>query len=289
MDISFSRAIRYLDDQFGCPYRISLEFPTGLIPVATGRISPPPPGDDLMRTVVGNAVHAAIEAFITQWKGDPTTTPDLQDLRRTAQLYIERSWDPDYTARMISDRGNFDIKEWPSIKSRHFSQANKMMLAFVKQWVASGFQTMQCVALEEMWQEAPPPPLLNPHLRLYGAVDFCAYDSIDDVYYLVDWKSGHKPKAHFDESQLMCYAYLLHVTKNIDYSKMRCQYISMKDGEQSLYTPNEQNQQGFSEWLSYIPYYVNEPDEARDGASPSYDNCKNCRHRTGCTEASASD
>lgn len=242
-------------------------------------------GDDLMRTVVGNAVHAAIEIFIAEWKCDPKSTPDLQDLRGAAQSYIENSWDPDYKARMISDRGNFDINDWQSIKSRHFSQANKMMLAFVKQWVAGGFQDMHCIALEEMWQEDPPPPLLNPHIRLYGTIDFCAYDSINDVYYIVDWKSGHKPKSHFDESQLMCYAYLLHSTKGIDYSKMRCQYISMKDGEQSLYTPDTQSQQYFSDWLSYIPYYVEEPDEALEDASPSYENCKNCRHRNDCSVA----
>ena len=151
----FSRAIRYLDDQFDVHTVFLLNF--GWIDSGrNGSVFISSSGDDLMRTVVGNAVHAAIETFITQWKGDPTTTPGFTgDLRRTAQLYIERSWDPDYKARMISDRGNFDIKEWPSIKSRHFSQANKMMLAFLKQWVASGFQSMQCFALEEMWQEGP--------------------------------------------------------------------------------------------------------------------------------------
>jgi len=285
LDLSFSKAMRYLDDRFGCPYRIYHESPGGLTPVATGTIPKPTPGNDLMGTVVGNAVHAAIEEYITDWRNDSTLTPSLVDIRQTALNYIENSWDVDFTARMISDRGRFDVKEWPKIKSRHIAQAKKMMLAFVKHWNVNGFQTMQCYALEEQWQEEPPPPLLNEHLRLYGTIDFCAYDPTNDVYYIVDWKSGHKPKAHFDESQLMCYAYLLHITKKIDYSKMRCQFISMMDGEQSLHHPTAQSQQEFSDWLAYIPYYLEEPDEAREDAQPSYDKCRSCHHRTDCSEA----
>lgn len=176
-----------------------------------------------LHTILGHAIHLAIEEFIDRWKDDPSVTPRVSELVERASSIVNEIWEHQDT--QILDY--FQYVELDEERNHHSEQLRRipeLCRRFCRIWNENGYQYMHYISHEKSESY-----LFNGKYELSGKIDLLIRDD-SGLYHVIDWKSGIASRVSLGSSQLGIYAYLTHHIHGVDLSDIRCIFVSLKEG-----------------------------------------------------------
>ena len=231
-----------------------------------------------INTILGHAVHSSIEQFIDSWAANPATLPLVNQLIQDAKDMVNAIWDNART-RVFEIVNNTPINEERNYRREQLNKITGQIQQFCRIWNQQGFQSMTYVSHEDYISHQ-----FNPKFDLCGSIDLVLMDE-NDIFYVLDWKTGSSPSTRLGRSQLGIYAYLAHKEFSVSYNQIRCAFVSLRDGSCQIRSFNDKELNILKKRLEIIDMVIDNvgiiPDD--QWAAPNEQNCLNCNYREYCT------
>jgi predicted RecB family nuclease len=230
-----------------------------------------------INTILGHAVHKAIESYVDSWRINSNIAPDIETLTVEAKNIVNGIW-TNADTQIYEIINNIEINEGRDYQHEQINKISMMVVRFCRVWNDRGFQNMTYVA-----HETPLIHVYDNNIELSGEPDLIISDN-NGLYYILDWKTGSSSKTSLGRSQLGIYSFLVHKVYSVAYSNIRCSFVSLKDSSSQIREFKNRDLRGLSERLLSIQDITNNftqfPEE--DWAAPNEQNCSNCNYTTPC-------
>lgn len=231
-----------------------------------------------INTILGHAVHSSIEQFIDSWAANPATLPLVDQLIQNAKDMVNAIWD-NASTRVFEIVNNTPINEERNYRREQLNKITGQIQQFCRIWNLQGFQNMTYVSHEDYISHQ-----FNPKFDLCGSIDLVLVDE-NDIFYVLDWKTGSSPSTRLGRSQLGIYAYLTHKEFSVSYDQIRCAFVSLRDGSCQIRPFNDKELTILEKRLEIIDVVMDNVGIIPDGqwTAPNEQNCLNCNYRDDCT------
>ena len=123
-------------------------------------------------------------------------------------------------------------------------------------------------------------------IELIGEIDLLVKDE-QEIYYVLDWKSGLPPRTPLGRSQLGIYGFLTHSVHNVPYSNIRCAFVSLKEGSCVIREFREQRdlkllKKRLNPVIETLSSYDTGQNQDYEWAVPTEQNCIGCPYSNNC-------